>query len=122
VGSEAVTGRHPRARRSRHRSRPRSRDGTPPEIPAFAPAVAVPIAGRLARRNDMTWIPLTKLQVVGCVIAVVLGAAIIVLWLKTHHLDPRHGAMHMLLGGISLVGAGVGLLAAEAHDRFGKRR
>ena len=63
------------------------------------------------------WVRLTRLQVAGSSLAVLLGVAIVILWVFTHQEDARHGAMHMLLGGLGLTFGFGGILAADAWDR-----
>jgi hypothetical protein len=66
----------------------------------------------------MRWVRLTKRQTVACATLVVVGGALVVLWILTHHLDQRHGAMHLLIGAISMAGGGATLLGLDAFNRM----
>jgi len=68
----------------------------------------------------MRWVPLTSFQMAVAMTLLVSGVGAIALWMKTHHMDSRHGAMHLLFGGVFLAGAGLMLLVLEWLDR--KRR
>ena len=61
----------------------------------------------------MAWTALSRLDRAILLVGALVGLGGCLLWWRTHHLDPRHGAMHLLIGSVMIVTATGGALVAD---------